>query len=69
MLARRTSEGEYRYAHFTRERLMEDMAFTGGPPPGQPMPDFDLPTTDGGRVRKSDFVGQRPLLLTFASIT
>jgi peroxiredoxin len=33
------------------------------------MPDFDLPTTDGGRVRKHDFVGQRPLLLTFGSVT
>lgn len=33
------------------------------------MPDFDLPTTDGGRIRKEDFVGRCPLLLTFASIT
>ncbi len=33
------------------------------------MPAFDLPTTDGERIRKSDFSGRRPLLLTFASIT
>jgi peroxiredoxin len=33
------------------------------------MPDFDLQATDGSRIRKSDFVGQHPLLLTFGSIT
>lgn len=33
------------------------------------MPAFDLPTTAGDHVRKSDFAGRRPLLLTFASIT
>lgn len=60
---------EYRYLHFNRKLLMEDVAFAGGPSPGQQMPDFDLPTTDGGRVRKGDFVGQRPLLLTFGSVT
>jgi hypothetical protein len=60
---------EYRYPHFKRRLLMADMAFGGGPRPGRPMPDFDLPTTDGGRVRKHDFVGQRPLLLTFGSVT
>lgn len=33
------------------------------------MPDFDLRTIEGDRVRKSDFVGQRPLLLTMGSVT
>jgi peroxiredoxin len=63
---------EYRYPHFKRRLMIEDTAFgsyRGGPSPGEPVPDFDLPTTDGGRVRKSDFVGRRPLLLTFGSIT
>ncbi len=60
---------EYRYPHFKRQVLMEDMSFSGGPAPGQPMPDFDLPATDGRRIRKQDFVGQQPLLLTFASVT
>ena len=59
----------YRYDHFTRVLFMEDMAFSGGPQPGQQMPDFDLPTTDGRRVRKADLTGRRPLLLTFASVT
>jgi hypothetical protein len=59
----------YRYEHFRRKLLAADMAFPGGPAPGREMPDFDLPTTDGGRVRKADFVGHRPLLLAFASFT
>lgn len=60
---------DYRYPHFTRQILMRDMAFRRGPRPGEPMPDFDLPTTADGRVRKRDFVGRRPLLLTCTSIT
>jgi len=60
---------DYRYSHFTRAILLADMAFRGGPYPGQTLPDFDLPTTDGDRVHKRDFVGRRPLLLTCTSIT
>lgn len=60
---------EYRYARFRRELLKEDAAFSAGPAPGDPMPDFDLPTADGGRVRKEDFTGHRPLLLILASYT
>ncbi|NDY57013.1 redoxin domain-containing protein [Desulfovibrio sulfodismutans] len=32
---------------------------------GDPMPDFDLPTIDGGRVRRTDFVGKKKLVLSF----
>jgi hypothetical protein len=60
---------EYRYAHFQRAVLAEDMNFRGGPRPGDPLPDFELPTTEGGSVRRSDFVGRRPLLIVFGSIT
>ncbi len=60
---------QYRYPRFKRGIFFEDLAFRGGPSPGRPMPDFDLPTSDGGRIRKGDFVGRRPLLLTLASIT
>ena len=42
---------EYAYQHFTRELLVEDLAWRGGPRPGQQMPEFDLPTTGGGRLR------------------
>jgi hypothetical protein len=59
----------YRFPHYRRELLREYASFHGGPEPGEPLPEFDLPTTDGGRVRKSDFTGRRPLFLSFASIT
>ncbi len=60
---------EYRYHHVTREILIRDTAFRGGPQPGEAMPPFELLTTQDRCVQKSDFVGQRPLLLTCTSIT
>lgn len=69
MTASQTTATEYRYAHFKRELIVEDTGFTGGVRPGDPMPDFDLTTTDGGSVCKADFVGRRPLLMVFGSIT
>jgi hypothetical protein len=60
---------EYRYPHFRRALLVEDMSFHAGPKPGQPMPDFELATSDGRVIRKQDFVGGSPMLLTMGSIT
>ncbi|OPY67195.1 MAG: Iodothyronine deiodinase [Syntrophorhabdaceae bacterium PtaU1.Bin034] len=59
----------YRYDHFRREVLKEELGFRAGPAPGDPFPAFDLETTDGGRVRKSEFVGKRPVLITLGSVT
>lgn len=59
----------YRYRHFFPRLLMEDLNFHAGPRPGERMPDFDLPLAGGGRVRKADFAGKQPLLITFASVT
>lgn len=60
----------YRYPHFTADLLQEDASFTDAGAPGSAMPEFDLPTVDGGRARRADYVERgRPLLLTFASIT
>ncbi len=59
---------EYRFSHFDREVLGEDVAFHGGPAAGDALPDFDLPTTSGGRLRRDDLLG-RPALITFASVT
>jgi hypothetical protein len=59
----------YRVDRFTKAMLDEDRAFQRGREPGWSMPDFDLPTVAGGRVRKSDFMARRPVLLTFASLT
>jgi hypothetical protein len=61
---------EYRYRHFTFGTLLQDMYFTAdSPAPGEPFPDFDLPTTDGDRVRKADYVGRRPMFMVAASFT
>jgi hypothetical protein len=61
---------DYRHERFRLGLLIEDLSFSDGTPvPGQEMPDFELPTTDGVWVRKSDFVGRRPALITFGSIT
>ena len=58
----------YRFDRFRREHLRDALAFQSGKDPGWPAPDFDLPTAQGGRVRKADFAG-RPLLVAFASLT
>ena len=36
---------------------------------GMPAPDFDLPSTDGGRVRLSDVLRERHAVLVFGAIT
>lgn len=60
---------KYRYPHFKRELLLHDLRFERGPAPGEAFPDFDLPDTEGGRVRTSDVVGRSPLFVTFGSFT
>jgi hypothetical protein len=61
---------DYRYRHFTFDTLIEEMYFAAGSPaPGEPFPDFDLPTTDGGRICKNDYVGRRPMFMVAASFT
>lgn len=32
---------------------------------GSPMPDFDLPATDGSRIRLADYLGRKNLVLSF----
>lgn len=59
---------EYAYPHFRRELLREDASFQGGPAPGDPFPDFDLPRLGGGRLRRGELLG-RPFLFLFASFT
>jgi peroxiredoxin len=47
----------------------EDLHFSGGPEPGERALDFDLPTTDGGWFRLSDYQGRKPVFIEFGSIT
>lgn len=60
----------YRYDRFTTKLLLNDLKFSSAAPSaGSAMPDFDLETLDGGRVRRDDFAGERPVLLILGSLT
>ena len=59
----------YNYYTFRRHMMREDMHFRGGPAPGRSVPDFDLPTVEGGRLRLTEHRGRRPVLIEFGSIT
>ena len=63
------TEETYNYDTFRRHMVPEDLGFRGGPRPGEPAPDFDLPTVGGGRFRLSAHRGKRPVLIEFGSIT
>lgn len=59
-----TNTSEYLYDHVKRKTLMEDMSFSEhAPKPGDRMPQFDLSSVDGDRVRMADFAGRKPVLL------
>lgn len=61
----------YRFDHPSISDIMRDMYIGAGElGPGDPAPEFDLPTTDGGRVASADLAkGGKPLLLIFGSRT
>ena len=40
----------YRFDRFRRQQLTDDLQLGAGAEPGWQVPDFDLPTTAGGRV-------------------
>jgi hypothetical protein len=60
---------EYDYRSFRLPRLLDDISFQGGPEPGDPFPDFDLPTTDEGRVTLPRLLRRGPALITMGSFT
>lgn len=65
-----TSE-QYNYGHFTSKHFLGDLKRSAqgyGRPPGTEAPDFELESTDGQRIRLSDFRGQ-PVLLHFGAFT
>ena len=60
----------YRFRRFTIPIVLRDMYFKKDDPgPGDRVPDFDLPTFDGGRFRSTDLAEAGPALLVFGSYT
>jgi len=60
----------YRFEHLSLPVVLGDMAFgKNDPGPGDRIPDFDLPTLDGGRFRSADLTETGPALLVFGSYT
>ncbi len=64
------ADKQYRYARFTIRLLLRDMRFRkGAAVPGDPVPAFNLVTTDGQELTNQDVFGNKPVLLIFGSIT
>ena len=60
----------YRFERLALGIVMKDMYFSNDDPgPGDCVPDFDLPTLDGGRFRSTDLGESGPALLIFGSYT
>jgi hypothetical protein len=62
---------EFNFQHFRPRHMAAELLRTAradGVPPGHEAPDFELETTEGGRLRLSDLRG-RPVLLHFGSYT
>jgi hypothetical protein len=60
---------DYRFDDLNTSMLLDDLRFhRDDPGPGNKVPEFDLPTTDGGRFT-SDDLGDRPVLMVFGSRT
>jgi len=61
---------EYRYKKFTTNLLFRDLRFPGSAAsPGEHFPSFELITTNGDRLIKSDVFGDKPVLFVFGSMT
>jgi peroxiredoxin len=61
----------YNYGSFNREQLRKQLSakHMNGPKAGEEAPDFELPSVDGEKVRLSDYVGDKNIMLTFGSAT
>ncbi|MFE7812320.1 TlpA family protein disulfide reductase [Streptomyces sp. NPDC057433] len=65
----RHTGADYRFERFRTRLLIDDMTFgRNALGPGSPLPEFDLPTLDGGRFA-SRALGRRPVLMVFGSRT
>jgi hypothetical protein len=60
----------YRFERLTLPIILRDLYFNKDDPgPGDRVPEFDLPTVDGGRFRSRDFAEIGPVLLIVGSST
>jgi hypothetical protein len=69
LVARLDPPHDFNFRHFRMRHMAAELLRTvraDGVPPGCEAPDFDLETTDGGRLRLRDLRG-RPVLLHFGS--
>ncbi len=65
-----SADAEYRYKKFTTRLLFRDLRFRReAARAGDPLPAFELITTQGDRMKSGDLAGDRPLLLIFGSLT
>jgi len=61
---------EYRYKHFTTRLLFRDLHFRkDAAAAGDPLPEFELTTTDNARLANEDVFGNTPVLFIFGSMT
>ena len=68
--APKTAGESYRFDQLTPGILMRDIYYTRSDPgPGDRIPDFDMPTTGGGRFRRDDLAEAATTLLVFGSNT
>lgn len=60
----------YRFEHLSMPVVLRDMSFgKNDPGPGDFLPEFDLPTLDGGHFRSTDLAETGPAILIFGSYT
>lgn len=64
-----TRTDDYRYQHVTFDVLQHDLKFQAGPAPGDAMPSLDLLSTDRTRMNTTQWVGDKPVLLIFGSVS
>lgn len=60
----------YRYRRLALRTVLADMRFErAAPKPGDPVPEFNLPTIDGDCIRSRDLQEAGPVLLVFGSLS
>lgn len=70
MATKTAAPREYNYKHVRAETFLEDMSFRReAPSPGDGLPHFELPTTEGTMLSSQALLRKGPLLLVTGSLT